>query len=162
MFDWRNIASFPGYSVSTEGGVRNDDTGRNLKLLVNQRGIVYVGLTSRRVQYQRAVSMLVAEAFLPQPRHASFGSPINLDGNRHNNMADNLLWRPRWFARQYFHQFQTSPLGFHHPIEEIDTREEFKSSWEAATKYGLLDLDIKLTTLAGLPVWPTNQSFRLI
>jgi len=162
MDDWSEIRFFPGYSVSTEGKVRNDDTGRLMKLFVNPHGIQFVGLVRSRVQYKKAVSLLVANAFIPRPIREAFDTPINLDGDRLNNAVPNLTWRPRWFAIKYVQQFKRDIRGFTVPVEEVRTGEQFPTSWEAAIKYGLLDREILLATLARTHVWPTYQRFRVI
>lgn len=162
MDEWREIRFFPGYSVSMFGQVRNDDTGRNLTLMINQRGIVNVGLTRSRVQHRRAVSVLVADAFVPRPIRETFDTPINLNGDRFNNTVSNLLWRPRWFAIKYFQQFKNNVRGFLVPVEETNTGEQFPTSWEAALKYGLLDREILISTIARTYVWPTYQKFKVL
>jgi hypothetical protein len=119
MEEWREIRFYPGYSVSTHGRVRNDDTGRMMTLMVNQRGIVNVGLTRSRQQQRLSVAVLVADAFVPRPIRESFNSPINLNGDRFDNRVENLLWRPKWFAIKYFQQFKSSIRGFRVPVEEV-------------------------------------------
>lgn len=162
---WREIRAFPGYSVSDEGRVRNNETGRTMALLKNQNGIVNVGLTKDLVQYKRSVAILVASVFVPKlPQHReAFDTPINLDGDRTNNHVTNIMWRPRWFAVKYFRQFREGyQIGFAMPIEEATTGEQFKSSWDAATKYGLLDREIFVSTINRTYVWPTYQKFRVL
>jgi hypothetical protein len=161
-FEWRSIRDFPGYEVSEAGSVRNMETGRVMSLLVNQRGIVNVGLTRNLKQYKRSVSLLVAESFIPVRPGQNFNTPINLDGDRFNNSVANLMWRPRWFATEYFRQFITGPVGFTRPIQELGTKERFETSWEAALKFGLLDYEILQATMNRTYVWPTYQRFRVI
>lgn len=161
MEEWREIPKFPGYSVSNLGHVRNDVTGYKLTLLQNQRGIVHVGLTKNLMQHKRSVSLLVASAFLGAPPNEAFETAINLDGDRTNNEAGNLVWRPRWFAIKYYTQFRNPQMrGFLTPIEEMATGERFENSWLAAIKFGLIDMDIFIATLNGMCVWPTRQWFR--
>lgn len=131
-------------------------------MLVNQSGVVHVSLMKKGVQSKRSVTLLVAEHFLEPPKHDSFVTPINLDGDRYNNVVDNLVWRPRWFAVKYFQQFKTDVVGFPKPIEEMKTHEQFESSWEAATTYGLLDREILLSMMQNNFVWPTFQRFRAL
>lgn len=162
LTEWRPIEDFPGYSVSETGFVRNDDVGRFMTMLVNQSGIVNVGLTKNRTQYKRAVALLVAKAFLEKPALEIFDCPINLDGDRFNNHACNLAWRPRWFATKYFQQFQHDHFDVNFPIEEMDMQEKFDSPWEAAVKFGLLQVDVMLSAINRVRVWPTMQRFRLL
>lgn len=163
MEDWRAIHSFQMYSVSTLGRVRNEKSGRIMALRINDRGIVFVGLVREKVQYKRAINILVANAFLPPPPNRAFDSAINLDGKRTNNHVENLTWRPLWFARRYYYQFRPeAPRGFTVPVEEVNTKEVFNTSWDAAVKYGLLDREIFIATLNHTFVFPTYQQFRKI
>lgn len=74
----------------------------------------------------------------------------------------NLMWRPRWFAVDYFRQFRHPPRGYTVPIEDIETGEVFSSTWEAALRHGLLELEIVFAMMKNMYVWPTYQMFRLI
>lgn len=160
---WVRIPWFPGYSISDTGFVRNDNSGRTLARLVNQNGVVYVGLMRDGRQFKRSIAPMVAGAFLPLPTHPyhrrTFDTPIHRDGDSKNNHVDNLLWRPRWFAVKYHKQFGAPPRGFRVPIAEVETGEEFPTSWEAAVKYGLLDYELGLAIVNGQGVWPTGQRF---
>lgn len=159
--EWIEIPEFPGYSVSDTGFVRNDETDRIMTKLVNQRGVVHVGLTKKGIQYKRGLSILVAEAFLIRPSFA-FDTPINLDGDRYNNHVLNLLWRPRWFAVKYFQQFQQDAPCFNRPVQITETNEVYASSWDASTSLGLLDREVAMSIMSKTYVWPIYQHFRLL
>jgi hypothetical protein len=159
--DWREILGFPGYSVSNTGRVFNDEAEREMTLHTNQRGIVNVSLNRNRTQFKRSVAVLVATAFVLTARPRTFDTPIHLDGDRGNNYANNLLWRPRWHAIEYYRQFQYPIPGIKRPIEERKTREVFETSWDAATKFGLLDSDIVDGIVNSTYVKPTFQVFRM-
>lgn len=161
MQDWRVISEFPRYSVSDFGFVRNDLTDRIMRVSTNQRGIVQVGLVRKHEQYKRSVSVLVADSFIPEVRER-FDTPINLDGNRGNNCVTNLLWRPRPFATRYAQQFKIGVASIQRPIYDVDTGEEFATSWDAAIKYGLLDLEILTAMIERTYVFPTFQRFDTI
>lgn len=162
MEEWTQINEFPGYSISSHGRVRNEDTGRLLALLRNQQGIVHVGLMRGLTQFKRSVVVLVANYFLPPSKLEAFDTPIQLDGDRSNANVQNLMWRPRWFAIRYHRQFHRPNLGIVVPIRETRTGEEFDNSWEAAIKYGLIDKEILDATLNRTYVWPTYQTFEVI
>lgn len=157
--NWKDINDFPGYSVSDWGNVMNKDTGFHLRPSLNTRGLPMVGLMRNKVQNKRALTVLVARAFVPKPR-AEFDTPINLDGDRMNNYATNIVWRPLWFARKYMKQFIDNHLTYNEPIEDIETGETYKNSMHAATVHGLLDAEIVLSMHNNTYVWPTGQIFR--
>lgn len=159
--EWRQIQRFPGYSVSDTGQVRNDETERVLATQVNQQGVVHVGLYYNGIQYKRSLSIIVAEAFLLRPSF-EFNTPVNLDGNKGNNHAVNLVWRPRWFALRYTNQFLQSGPSINRPVEIIETKEVFENSWQAATTLGLLDREIAISIMTCVYVFPTYQHFRVV
>lgn len=160
--EWAPVDDFPGYSVSSLGRVKNDDRDRVLTRLVNQHGIVHVGMVRDRLQYKRGVAVLVARSFLPPPYPETFDTIIHLDGDRVNNEFTNLMWRPRWFAIAYHKQFGNDEMAYPVPIEDVKTGERFKNSIQAAMRYGLLDKEILTATLNRTYVWPTYQTFRVV
>lgn len=159
---WKVIRDFPKYSVSTTGRVRRDESGRILAQSPNQYGVVSVGLMRGNTQFRRSVPLLVAKAFIPHP-FGPFDTPINLNGNRYDNRIENLVWRPRWFAVQYNHQFK-EPYGYPitRPLRDVKTEIEYENSWDVATKHGLLEKDVVLSILNNTVTWPTYQSFEVI
>lgn len=156
---WRSIAEFPRYSISRNGEVVNN-RGHSMVLTRNQQGIVQVGLVRDGKQFKRSVALLVAKAFLPTPTLEAFNTPIHLDGDRFNTHAENLMWRPRWFAVKYHAQFRDNYMAFSGPIVEIHSREKFPNSRAAVITYGLLERDIYMATLNRTYVFPTYQEFR--
>lgn len=159
---WKPIDFFPGYSVSDHGRIRTDKTGRILALNENQFGVLQVGLMRDGVQHHRSVPLLVAKAFILR-ENIPFDTPINLDGDRHNNRVDNLVWRPRWFAIKYNQQFRQP---YENPIMsqiiDLNTREISENSFECARRYGLLEQDLVLSILNRTYVWPTYQEFGIL
>jgi NUMOD4 motif len=159
---WRPIEHFPEYSVSNYGRIRTDKSGRILVLSENQYGLLQVGMMRDGIQYHRSVPLLVAKAFIPEP-DGPFDTPINLDGDRHNNHIDNLAWRPRWFAIKYNQQFKHPyPYPILSPLEDMKTGEVSLDSTDCAKKYGLLEEDLVLSVLNRTYVWPTYQEFRVL
>jgi hypothetical protein len=159
--DWVTVEDFPGYSVNPLGQVRKDSSGRLLCTRVNQYGVPYVGLMRGWRQCIRSLPLLVATAFLPE-RNDIFDTPINLDGDRLNCAADNLMWRPRLYAVHYVNQFKER---YEHPIDApilaVDTGEVFEDSLAAACRYGLLEREVVLSLLNRTLAWPTYQKFEL-
>lgn len=163
MTEWKTIKNFPRYAVSERGEVRNLKTERLLKIKVNQYGVVGVGLMDNGIQFHRSVPLLVARAFLPCSRPA-FDTPINLDGDRYNNVLSNLMWRPRWFAIAYNRQFKEAfPDAITVPIVDInDPTIGFPNSFTCSTNLGLLEKDLVLSILNRTYVWPTYQEFGVV
>lgn len=163
MHMWRGIPEFASYSVSSTGLVRNDATDRILRQTRNANGNAIVGLRLDNTQYKRSVSLLVATTFIMARPHESFDTPVNLDGDKCNNVVENLVWRPRWFAMNYHQQFKVGPSGFNRPVEEINTNQVFGSAWLAAITCGVMERDVIGSVLNECAeVWPTGQRFRLI
>jgi NUMOD4 motif len=158
---WSLIEDFPGYSVSDHGRVRTDKSGRILALNENQFGLLQVGMMRDGEQRHRSVPLLVAKAYIPQPA-GHFDTPINLDGDRHNNHVSNLAWRPRWFAIKYNQQFRypyENPILA--PIVDLATGEVYENSFECAKKNGLLERDLIFSILNRTYVVPTFQEFGI-
>jgi len=160
--DWRPVEGFPGYSVNALGQVSKDSTGRLLIPRFNQYGVPYVGLMRNWQQWIRSQPRLVAKAFVPQPSEI-FDTPIQLDGDPKNCRADNLMWRPRWYAVNYKRQFRNR---YDHPIKvpvrSISDGEVFPDSFSAACRYGLLEREVVLSVLNRTPAWPGYQYFELV
>jgi hypothetical protein len=161
MTEWVPIRGFPGYSVNPLGQVRNDSTDRILNTRINQYGVPYVGMMREFRQCIRSLPLLVATAFLPEPNEI-FDTPINLDGDRSNCAANNLMWRPRWYAVRYVNQFKDL---YDHPIlapiRAQETEEVFDNSLGAACRYGLLEYEVVMSVHNKTPTWPTYQTFEL-
>lgn len=162
---WIPIEEFPGYSVSDFGRVRNDHTGRILVHTKTQDGHVKIGLVKDGTQYARSLALLVAQHHLEKPPESGslFDTPINLDGDRENNHAFNLMWRPRWFALKYHRQFQDEARkGYKVPIQVLGTGEIYPNSMAAATRYGILAEDTVKAVMHNTYVFPTYQKFKVM
>lgn len=159
---WKVIEFFPEYSVSNYGRVRTNKSKRILALNENQFGLLQVGMMRDGEQKHRSVPLLVAKAFLPDSVGA-FDTPINLDGDRHNNHVVNLAWRPRWFAIRYNQQFRYPQENrIMAPVVDLKTGEISENSFECAKKYGLLEKDLIFAILNRTYVWPTYQEFGIV
>lgn len=165
MEHWRHIPTFSRYSVSDLGRVRNDTTDRIMRLTRNSHGVYQVGLRQGHGQKKRSVPLLVASAFVEKPGFTGreqFNTPIHLDGSRSNNRADNLMWRPHWFAVKYSQQFNGPIIDEMYPIIELKTQERFVNAFSAAISFGLLQMEIIDAIIKRTYVWPTFQEFRFL
>jgi hypothetical protein len=73
------------YSISSDGKVTNQNTGRVLKTRLS-RGYEVFGIGGKQFKVHR----LVAEAFIPNVLHKPLVNHV--DSNRANNNASNLEW----------------------------------------------------------------------
>lgn len=157
---WLPVRDFPGYSVSTEGRIRNDVTNRDLSLSQGNRGVVVVNLHRESRWHTRAVSILVAQAHCAPPEYYTYNSPIHLDGQRSNLNAYNLAWRPRWFAIKHNRQFHTPRLLVTKPIILLNTGEVQDQAFPFVLKYGLLEREILMSLGCDDVVFPGRLDFR--
>lgn len=160
--DWITIPDFPDYLISSQGDVLNKKSGRTLRQSHTMRGEVKVGLVRSGKQFTRSVKVLVAENFVPGCDE-TFDTPIHLDGVADHNWADNIVWRPRWFAWEYHHQFsnvtENDRIG---PIRDVETGDMYYDIYQAAIMNGLLFKDVRRSLAKHESVFPTFQTFEMV
>ncbi len=131
---WRTIPSFPVYSASNIGRIRNEGTGRIMKMQVIPRG--YLALTLRRDNQQvpQLVHRLVAEAFLGGPHP---GLDVNhIDGDKTNNCIENLEWCTREENVRHAVSTGLRPGPRRQAVRIIETGDEFESLRACANYFG--------------------------
>lgn len=160
---WVTIPNFHSYEVSDQGRIRNVDRDKIKRANSNQNGTLQVMLHRGNISYRRSVAHLVAASFLPPPQRRDFNTVIHLNGDYSDCRAENLAWRPRFFAIRYHRQFRDDRRrGFTDPVEDLTTGRVYSSSWEAAIEHGLIDHQIFIATMNGVSVFPTGQRFRVL
>lgn len=97
---WKPVVGYEGcYEVSNLGNVRSVDRvdrkgqprpGRVRKLLLNNCGYLYVGVSVDDKKANLTVHRLVAKAFIPNPN--SKPQVNHIDGDKTNNIVSNLEW----------------------------------------------------------------------
>lgn len=137
---WKQIiinGNATNYSVSDCGEVKNNITGKLLKLSLQQE-YCHVTLRIDRKPKRMRVHRLVAIAFIPNPDNKPYVN--HLDGNRSNNKVENLEWVTP--AENTQHAVKT---GLMPPIREIPVVQyslsgvklnQYKSVSEAARQTG--------------------------
>lgn len=162
--EWASIEDFPNYVVSNYGDVMNEHTQRILSQSRTTQGARKVSLIGQDEQaHTRSVKVLVAREFV-DGRTILFDTPIHLDADQDNCRADNLLWRPRWFALKYTRQFEDMRENYiNRPILDVETREVYTNVFAAAVAHGLLMRDIFRTVHSlDAGVFPTWQTFEFV
>ena len=89
MAEWKRISNSSRYEVSSDGDIKNIETGRILKPQ-RSKGYLHVALCEDGVCRQRNVHRIVAEEFIPN--HLGLDQVNHIDGNKENNRSDNLEW----------------------------------------------------------------------
>lgn len=132
---WRVIPSFPVYSASNYGRIRNDGTGRIMHTYPNTRG--YLALTLRRdnKQVPQMVHRLVAEAFLGGP-HPDL-DVNHIDGNKVNNYIENLEWCTREENVRHAVRTGLRKGPRRRRVRIVETGDEFESLRECARHLGV-------------------------
>jgi hypothetical protein len=155
------IDHFPDYYINEEGIVINSATGRDMTLSPTENGDLTVGLMRNGVQHRRSVKGIVARTFVDGYTDI-FNTPIQLDGNKDNLHASNIVWRPRWFAWKYARQFVEPHPDWYYdgPIKDVNTSIRYHTIFEAAIYHGLLCIDIYECMRRDEVVFPTAQRFR--
>lgn len=154
------ISEFPNYEISSSGRVFNRDTGREMVLSPTMQGDPTVGLVRDGIQYRRSVKVLVAEAFVPGQTDV-FDTPIQLDGDKRNVTAENIVWRPRWFAWKYARQFSIVQPNWYFmgPIFDVVNSIQYKNIIEAAMATGSLCEDIHYSIINETHVFPLGERY---
>ncbi|MET0785776.1 MAG: NUMOD4 domain-containing protein [Paenisporosarcina sp.] len=155
------IEGFPNYVVSNYGRVFNIATDRELTLshTTKDGGDLSVGMFRDNRQHRYSVKCLVARAFV-EGETELFNTPVLLDGDRFNLRADNIVWRPRWFACTYVRQFSRLSTWINFgPIVDVTTGTKYDTIYDAATTNGLLLVDVMDSVFNEKIVFPTRQRF---
>lgn len=147
MQTWKQIEDFPKYSVSPEGQIKNRVRNLPIHIRQNLQGIAMASLMRDEVRLTRSVALIVAQAYLRPPLNEAYNSVIHLNGDRGDCSANNLMWRPRWYAIKYHKMFDVAPINVSVAIEQ--TGEIFGTLREACMKYGLIEQETYLRMLNG-------------
>ena len=151
MEKWAQIGD-TNYSVSSNGLVRNDKTGKNKAQTLRKDGYNKVDIYDSGERASKRVHRLVAEAFIPNPDNKP---QINhIDGNKLNNDVSNLEWSTCSENMLHAYEHELVPhhssygmLGKKNPnagakgksIRCVETGDIFKSAAEAERLTGIPD-----------------------
>lgn len=139
--EWKSVVGFEGlYEVSSCGRikslarfwVRNE---RILKTHLDRDGYVCIILTANKVQYNKRVHRLVAEAFIPNPDNLPF---IN---HRNEVKSDNRIENLEWCTVKYNNNYGTfkerlsrtrKQMNLGRPVVQYTTKGEFVKKYPNA------------------------------
>lgn len=159
---WAPIRDFDNYLINREGQIIKRSNSHLVKTSQTQQGAVKVGLSADGLQYTRSLKVLVAETFV-KGKTGTFDTPVHLDGDQINNVAANLVWRPRWFAIQYALQFKKHYTYLDEgPIVNCKTGEVSQTIEEVGYTYGVLVADVYRSLRMGTYVFPINVAFEYL
>lgn len=85
---WKQIPNLP-YEISSLGKIRNLQ-GKVLKTYIQNSGYEQIKINYQGLHIHKSIHRLVAEAFIPNPLNKEYVNHI--DGNKLNNIVDNLEW----------------------------------------------------------------------
>lgn len=159
---WAPIPYFPDYEVGSWGMIFNLRRRKTMEISRTTHGHAKVALVNATGRHTRSVSLLVASAFVPAP-NPHCDSVILLDGDLGHLEANNLAWRPSWFAWKYTRQLKTDPILAYTnlQVDNVVTGTRYSNIIAAATTEGLLYDDIWRSTFTGDPVYPNGDIFKI-
>jgi len=159
---WEYIWNFPDYMVSTYGRVARLN-GYVMRTSLTKYGDVKLSLWQEGVRRTVSVKVLVADTFVPE-KSQIFDAVICKDNDRTNLRVENLLWRPRWFAWKYRHQFGEvyPPHYYTLPVMNTELGIEYKSIVEAATAEGCLFIEVFRSCYSGDSIFPYWHTYVIL
>ncbi len=90
MKDLRQITGFENYSISSDGDVINNKTGRTLRKFKDSNGYFQVKLYKDNKGISKSVHRIVAKHFVE--KYDPTKDVNHKDGNKENNLPENLEW----------------------------------------------------------------------
>lgn len=160
---WATIPDFPTYQVSSLGDIYNTRTKSLMRVSHTTHGHVKIALVDENGdRHTRSVTQLVAQAFCEAP-NSRCNQVIVLDGDLTNLRADNLVWRPTWFAWRYTRQLKEPQPDHLHNLEvrNVETGVVYPNIIDAGVTEGLLFQHIWESTYRGKPCFPTGAVFEI-
>lgn len=114
------------YSINEEGKVYNNKTKKLLKGSIGNTGYISVRLTIQGKKKGFMVHRLVAQTFIPNPKHLPIVNHI--DGNKINNRVENLEWVTQSQNRRHAIENNISQLAWGER-QKIDENEIDQENW---------------------------------
>lgn len=166
---WERIREFPKYAVSSYGRIMNLRSDTIVTPSLTKQGALKISLFNHLGRKTRSVKVLVAETFVDGKTDV-FNTPIHLDMDQQNVKANNLVWRPRWFAWVYTFQDTEPAEDREHrygrgPILDIDSGVLYTDVYHASKEHGLIWWHVYVSLHSETNekgVFPTGQRFSYL
>lgn len=113
--NWKKIKNYDNYSISDEGQIRNDKSGRILKQHGAHSGYAQVTLSKKGRIKTFYVHRLVMNTFKPNPKPNEYTDINHIDYNKSNNSLNNL----EWCTHADNMKWGTAPVNLNYIAEEI-------------------------------------------
>lgn len=157
---FEELEEFPNYAVGENGEFVNMKTGgMPIHLSRNSQGLPKITLIKDGLPSTRSPARLVAETFVEKERE-DFDTVIHLNNDRMDCQAQNLRWRPRWFAIAFHKQFYREAMHQDHTaIQDLAGEMCFASPKDAVMSLGILYNDIVLSFTNDSYTFPTMQKW---
>lgn len=84
----KKIKNFENYSISDDGEVYNNKTGRKLKKSISTSGYYHIQLYKNKKVHMKYIHRLVAQAFIKGEKE----QVDHINGNKLDNHVSNLRW----------------------------------------------------------------------
>ena len=149
------VLGFPSYSVSSDGVVYRNDSGREISQQANSKGYRTVNMSEGGKATRRTVHRVVLESFVgirPDGFQALHG-----DGNPANNRLSNLRWGEPWENEADKSLHGTKALGSRNGAsrlteemvkEILEAKQSGGKKWGAAILAKKFGVDISTVTRA--------------
>lgn len=134
---WKDIEGYEGfYQVSNLGRVKSLRGWSGNKYIQrekilgqhkNDKGYLSVTLIKNREIGYRRVNRLVAKAFVPNPQNKE--QVNHIDGNKENNIADNLEWCT--CKENINHAWKNGLATANKAVNQYDLNENFVKKWDS-------------------------------
>ena len=136
----KRIEDFPNYTIDRNGNVKNRK-GQNIKHEVTRNGYERVSLSNDSVKHKKIfVHRLVAESFIPNPKHLPQVNHIN--ENKKDNRAENLEWSSALHNLEHSRVIEKASIAKFTKVRCITNGKIYDSIKEAAGEFGLAHSNI--------------------
>lgn len=136
--EMKSIDNYGNYFITTDGRVWSQKSNKYLKAGLNVPGYKFVFICQNGTKTILAVHRLVALAFIPNVENKPFVN--HKDGNKLNNLVDNLEWVTRQENMNHASKNGLLVSGSFHPgakkVIDSNTGKIYNTLKEAAIDFG--------------------------